>query len=852
MKRKIAILLAAVMTTAVVPMNVLASSSNQPSRQVNVVIDEILEDVYLKITPNDKIVTGDSIAITIENGEFLESNKTYTYNTKQYKFSDYQYSGVTGEGKSVDWNGASATWERVYKTNAEGSTASQAWELAEDNFFSTNSSNAGVDPQSPLYKSPKLPYNLKSNGTKEIQVSLFPIDKYVGSKSNDGTENKYHYNIELPIKATSTGEIKIKIDSNETSITGGGSYPIATVSTKSGSTRVEVDEVRKFEDVGNIKDITIKENVKDTFKTGDTVKLRLSGSFNFKRGSKITIAPGINANFPEFTVDVTKEDSDIEFKMPDVGDRSKAAAIKITGVKIVADDDEDDWGNVNLTVSGAGLTRETIKIAERQEFNFKLTALEEPTTIYAGRFHQGTGEGENGSDKSTVAQKELEEDDFVTAEVKFEEAVVNTWFTDRKLEFVVPEGIKIYGYEIDELEEINGYDEEDGSGNIDGEYFFDEDGGKDEFVSLTNDGRNLKIEKGIDLVTDRSDGASFKLKLYISADADYSGEVALTAKGAGIAEGEIDEVVIANVVTPIKVETTSTKTNMGYQAVSTADIVITEAEEGILLKNGMVYVDLDASFGTSEVGFADEGIVVDTDGQVEVTNVKINDGRISFKVDKASYNAPGTIRIKNVKVGATRSVPYGNYDLKVYGNAIINNYDEDKEADDVPGFFDTTEAYGFKDYYVITTVTGTLDQVVKVTIGERTILVDDKAYDMDVAPYIQASSNSTMVPLRFVSVALGVDVDSVENPDASSKISYDANTKTATIYYGSGTGQKIIQFQAGSNIMKVDGNQVPMEYGVVAEITDSRMFVPFRALGQALGVAVDWDADTRTATYNQK
>jgi hypothetical protein len=28
------------------------------------------------------------------------------------------------------------------------------------------------------------------------------------------------------------------------------------------------------------------------------------------------------------------------------------------------------------------------------------------------------------------------------------------------------------------------------------------------------------------------------------------------------------------------------------------------------------------------------------------------------------------------------------------------------------------------------------------------------------------------------------------------------------------------------------------------------MFVPFRALGQALGVNVSWDADTRTAYYN--
>jgi hypothetical protein len=29
-----------------------------------------------------------------------------------------------------------------------------------------------------------------------------------------------------------------------------------------------------------------------------------------------------------------------------------------------------------------------------------------------------------------------------------------------------------------------------------------------------------------------------------------------------------------------------------------------------------------------------------------------------------------------------------------------------------------------------------------------------------------------------------------------------------------------------------------------------RLFIPFRALGNALGVTVDWDAATRTAIYN--
>jgi len=65
MKRKIAILLAAVMTAAVVPMNVMASSSNSVNKTKTVAVDDFIDDVYLKIQPNDAIVSGDSIEISV-------------------------------------------------------------------------------------------------------------------------------------------------------------------------------------------------------------------------------------------------------------------------------------------------------------------------------------------------------------------------------------------------------------------------------------------------------------------------------------------------------------------------------------------------------------------------------------------------------------------------------------------------------------------------------------------------------------------------------------------------------------------------------------------------------------------
>lgn len=118
------------------------------------------------------------------------------------------------------------------------------------------------------------------------------------------------------------------------------------------------------------------------------------------------------------------------------------------------------------------------------------------------------------------------------------------------------------------------------------------------------------------------------------------------------------------------------------------------------------------------------------------------------------------------------------------------------------------------------------------------------------APYIQTKSGSTMVPLRFVMIALGIDSDNIGSFDESNKVSYDPNFKTATMFYNDGTNMTTIQFTAGSSFMKINGSDVFIGNDVIAEIVDGRMFIPFRAIGTAINVNVDWNATTKTATYS--
>ena len=169
--------------------------------------------------------------------------------------------------------------------------------------------------------------------------------------------------------------------------------------------------------------------------------------------------------------------------------------------------------------------------------------------------------------------------------------------------------------------------------------------------------------------------------LYLSTDAAFTGDVTVAVSGAGVEADTITPVTVAKVVTPITVEATETKAAMGYQNIDTSDITITENAAGALLDGNTVKLAIDSLYGSKELGFADaDNLTLTTDGNLEAKNFKVSDGEMSFKVDTASYSTPSTVKITGVQVGTTRSVPYGAYDLKVYGDAVVNNYDDDVDT----------------------------------------------------------------------------------------------------------------------------------------------------------------------------
>lgn len=822
MKRKIALVLAAAMTVAMLPMNAMAASTNTLSKSgTSIKDDEILitgvEDrsldmvtsagalkdgtpVSLQVRPTSEVKKGESIILTVENGKFdrnLLDKAPFVFKTET---SDLGYDDLIKDGRSVN-------------------------EVLKEYIGNEDSR--------------KLPYGFRFINSEQIEVYLFPIgDDKVNQNNSDVTKGTPYYDISLPITTEDSdeGALTVSIDSNDSAISS-GSYTVATVTSSDGSTTASVvsaDVDTTSDEIYVVPDITIKEDLAGTF-DGQTIKVKLNG--NYEWASKGNIVAGVNCSSSEVAKDVSIDGRTLEFTLADkkAFDSSKTSSIILQGFKAEAKDD-DTYGDINVTISGdSGITTQTLKVGERADYGFELKALEEPTTIFAGR--------------SPFAD-DMDEDDFVTAEFEFGETTPGTWLTGRKLEFSVPEGVKIVGYEITKTKYIDKFSE----GKI------ADDGTTLRFDSVSSQNMNIN----------ENNASYFDIKLYVSTSIEFSGDVTVSVSGAGLDAETLSDLVVAKVVTPVTVEAATTKSNIGYKSVETADIKITENTYGALTDGKTVEIKLDDTYAT-DLAFDDANTDVKVDGEIEVKSFKVKNGKISFVVDSESYSAPSTITISGVAVGTTRSIPYGSYSIIVGGDAIVNNYQEDVDQDstitvsegDVSKVTDNKgetkdfdlfedEGFEFKDYLEIITETPTLDGEVRVTIGEKSLLMDGETVEMDAAAYIQTASNSTMVPLRFVTLALGVDQAAVTDADNSSKIAWDASTKTATIIYSAGSQQKIIQFTAGSPEMVVDGVKITMENGVVAEIVDGRMYVPFRALGQALGVPVTWDAESRTAIYNEK
>ena len=555
--------------------------------------------------------------------------------------------------------------------------------------------------------------------------------------------------------------------------------------------------------------------------TGDVVANFTSNVTQFKKASEVIATAYKDEVAIEiegvrtFVEDATKDTDTIKDITINNLEKDQLTKLTISGLKIKTTKKCNAGDKATITVSSKSFDSVKLEAARMVEEAVTYTVEdEEVPTIWAGKNY----------DKDS-------ENDTNTLEVAIEENTGDILNTSRKATFTFPEGIEVVDIDYD------GIKQEDFAYQID-----------ENVVEIWNYGEK-----------EESDETDMTIKFLLNAAPTFSGDVKVTLGG----EFDDVELKVATVKAPYTVEAKTSEVLIDYRYVPVNEIVITEAEEGLLEEGDKIYLEVE------KMDFEDAGSYEVTNGDIDV-DVEINDGKTSKQLEvevKDESTEASTITISGLELYLDRTLPVGGYALKnvmpedkdktniLWENSTTVKEDGDKDDklayDYVPEKYnkdnkDNVKGNGLFKYKAVTcndkyveVVTSGRDQddsttnrKIVITIGATTMAVGTETITLDTPAYINAE-NYTELPLRAVSEAFGATVG------------WDDPSNTVTIMMG----QRIVSMTIGSKTMYINGT--PVQMNTAPEITNERTFVPVRDLANALGISkIDWNEASQTVTLN--
>ena len=559
--------------------------------------------------------------------------------------------------------------------------------------------------------------------------------------------------------------------------------------------------------------------------------------------------------------------------------------MRITGLRLIPEDDTVREGRLYVGVRNTErnvLPEANVFVATAADFGITLNRVTAAVPeLISGRYEirgqdaimrtSPTGANAWGGDAIDSYHR--------AATVRFQETIQDSWWAMRNTVFTLPEGVRFLQVEVyDQRSMLAGHAANEqlwqgsnaaGGNNRNPNPFFNSG---TRIGSVTVDHERLVLH-GLSVTANET--ARFDLRIWLNIQVDFEGPIYLSL--ANTAFRQIDDnydvsTLIATAVSPITVETEVTEARVGFQFVTTADFDIIENVAGALLQGEDVFVSVTDQMSADMIlapGFSSAV----TEGNIRVGQMRTRSalgvqgigtggqwGQLQFTVERAS-TVESTISFTNVQVRIDRTVPFSNisvietsgYDIHVWGPAVARNFrglhGENNE------FNRNNNRWNERDFFPIGSVSAQYVLIetppefganefrnhVEVTVGSTTAMVNGQPFEMGVAAWICTVSNSTMVPIRFVSYALGLEEGAVR---------WDPETSTATV----DAGHRIVQFQTGNSFYVVNGVPIRMVNAagqpVEMQIRYERSFVPFRALGEAFNIPVSWDAERAVAIYN--
>ncbi len=708
---------------------------------------------------------------------------------------------------------------------------------------------------------------------------------------DDGTERKYKstlridfkgefsknedYQIPFLVKVGGDDEVLAYLDGKDSflsnklfAVTGKLSDKKLTVSAKS-----ETITADNIEEIGEIR---LDENQVGALVDADNkwIKIKLASStdlqFNLKKTEANIKATGrrgfAGEEEPAGTLEVVygkvSRTSDVDdeqvllVKLPDWSDNAKGQVV-LTGIYVEPQDKTAATGDVNVTIS-EDLTQggetsikttklvdsTTVKVAEVADYGVTLTC--EPVSVKAGR------SGVINETSTTFTLKESVKDSLVAT---------------RKIEFKLENGYIFSAADVDTDEEADKatyttksykelakkrFNELVADGTIKFEKDAEDKNGTKGFeltdLEINAEGQVIGFT-GYFHRLDEEKSNEIKITMPVAAPVQATGDIKLTASNLFTRTYEKDvECVVANIVAPITVEVEQAAIKVGLQDQTAGKVTIKETDKG-MIERGWIFLAAEDLQDGITFDVAPTVTVVNANGStLAIDNVQISKDKkvVAFEVEKTSKEA-SAIEISNIKFTADRTVPEANYDLHIWGDAltdenILDVVSSNKTLTSGSYRAQYTDMFVVEDFITMTTkntqdisAEGLKAATAHFVIGENKFTVNGETVEMDSAAYIK--DNYTMVPVKYVAKAFGVEGNALQ---------YDQATSTATIIAGS----KVISITAGKAAIVVNGTTVPM--ATKAEVVDGRMCVPMAYIASALNVEKSWDATTKTATFTNQ
>ena len=806
MKKFLSMVMAAAMVVSLVPGAAFAASGDVKATAKVVGSKNYTQDEIENAKGANKKVSGPEVQLTFTTADYA-NNKDFTAKyTLSLDNADFYKSGsaIADKGELIIGIRGDKT---KYQSISEG---------VKDTAFDVYDNKEEVKVTS-----------LKYTDTDEVEVTI-------SGKLQRGTV--LAFDLTSVMDKTSKGkQAKVTVESDDITISNGSDLTYASVESKGIKASVKDTVDVAPDEVVELKELKIEpavgEAMKAVLKTDSKLRLKLNSGFEFGKLDDVVLKNNQNKEIDKAYAELNKAASSDDEIVIDIKGELNTDVIKISGLKVEATSAKAG-ATATLKIYAEGndtVSVEVVKVVDSAVVMSVDKDADVPV-IYSGVNVKNVGIT-NSSDHEAL-------------EVTVKETFPGAWNNAKDFTFKLPQGVYIADVQSITADNMDVKDKTE---------WFETAYDKGDYETLT-----FKKRTWAETDPSKKDKAELKFTLVLVADPNFEGDVTLTLTGDALKE---QKVTVAKFVKPFTVVAKQNDMQIDYRNTKVpTDVVIKEAEAGLWDKNVTFALSLD------KINFDDDAkVTVDDKSGLKVKDVKTTKGVVTFKVDSKSDDKPAEVTVSGLTLFMDRNLPAGAYDLDVFSPVMLGAADGNREtvtdqkapiadngflSQDILGkstskrvvadinddFYSTTAKAGFVN--IITAGredTDSFTTKVVVPVGEKYIVSGENKVEIDVPAYINANGY-TMLPLRAVAVALGINTNNVL---------WDQSTRTATVMYGS----KIINMTYGQKVVYVNGAMIPATAAV--EITNDRMFLGLRDLGNALGVTdITWDQATKTATLN--